>query len=68
VAFLDKAPNKQGLQLDGLPILAPEQGLREHPEAASSGLHRRKPASNRGRTRPLEPGHTRSLHFITETA
>lgn len=67
-AFLDGAPNKQGQNLAGKPIVAPADGLSRHPDAQVLVCIAVNPHQIGAEIARLEPGHTRSLHFITETA
>ena len=65
-AFLDSAPNKQGQLLAGKPIVAPADGLSRHPDAQVLVCVAVNPHQIGAEITRLEPGHTRSLHFITE--
>lgn len=65
-AFLDSATNKQGRQLAGKPIVAPADGLSRHPNAQVLVCVAVNPHQIGAEIARLEPGHARSLHFITE--
>ncbi|MDD0811817.1 methyltransferase domain-containing protein [Curvibacter sp. RS43] len=65
VAFLDKDPNKQGLQLDGLPILAPAVGLQQHPQAAILVCVAIDPQQITDDLDALAPGARQRLHFLS---
>ncbi|MDD0840114.1 methyltransferase domain-containing protein [Curvibacter sp. HBC61] len=65
-AFLDKDPNKQGLQLGGLPILPPEQGLRDHPGAAILVCVAIDPQQVAADLDALAPGARQRLHFLSD--
>ncbi|MDD0816582.1 methyltransferase domain-containing protein [Curvibacter sp. HBC28] len=66
VAFLDKDPNKQGLQLDGLPILAPAVGLQQHPQAAILVCVAIDPQQIADDLDALAPGARQRLHFLSD--
>ncbi len=65
-AFLDGAPNKQGHTLAGKPVVAPALGLHRHPEAQVLVCVAVNPHQIEAEVGRIEPGHPRSLHFITE--
>ena len=66
VAFLDNDPNKQGLQLDGLPILPPAQGLQQHPQAAILVCVAIDPQQIAAALDALDPSARQRLHFLSE--
>lgn len=66
VAFLDSDPNKQGLQLDGLPILAPALGLQQYPQAAILVCVAIDPQQIAAALDNLAPGARQRLHFLSE--
>lgn len=66
VAFLDKDPHKQGLQLGGLPILPPEAGLRAHPDAAILVCVAIDPQQVAADLDALAPGARQRLHFLSD--
>lgn len=66
VAFLDGAPNKQGQTFAGKPVVAPADGLCRHPKAQVLVCVAVNPHQIEAEIQRLEPGHPRSLHFITE--
>jgi len=65
-AFLDGAPNKQGQTFAGKPVVAPADGLCRHPKAQVLVCVAVNPHQIEAEIQRLEPGHPRSLHFITE--
>lgn len=66
VAFLDGAPNKQGQTFAGKPVVAPADGLCRHPKAQVLVCVAVNPHQIEAEIQRIEPGHPRSLHFITE--
>lgn len=66
LAFLDGAPNKQGQTFAGKPVVAPAEGLYRHPKAQVLVCVAVNPHQIEAEIRRIEPGHPRSLHFITE--
>jgi 2-polyprenyl-3-methyl-5-hydroxy-6-metoxy-1,4-benzoquinol methylase len=64
LAFLDSAPNKQGLTLDGLPILSPRQGLEQFALAPILVCVAIGPDAIAQAVEELCPGQARQLHFI----
>lgn len=66
VAFLDNDPNKQGLQLDSLPILTPSQGLQQHPDAAILVCVAIDPQQIVSALEALLPGARHRLHFLSD--
>ncbi|RUP30569.1 MAG: methyltransferase domain-containing protein [Curvibacter sp.] len=66
VAFLDNDPNKQGLQLDGLPILPPVLGLQRHPDAAILVCVAIDPQQVASALDDLQPGARQRLHFLSQ--
>lgn len=65
-AFLDGAPNKQGQTFAGKPVVAPAEGLYRHPKAQVLVCVAVNPHQIEAEIQRIEPGHPRSLHFITE--
>jgi hypothetical protein len=65
-AFLDNAPNKQGQTFAGKPVVAPAEGLYRHPNAQVLVCIAVNPHQIEAEIQRIEPGHPRSLHFITE--
>lgn len=66
VAFLDNDPNKQGLQLDGLPIVPPALGLQQHPQAAILVCVAIDPQQIATALDALDPGARQRLHFLSD--
>lgn len=66
VAFLDNDPNKQGLQLDGLPIVPPALGLQQHPQAAILVCVAIDPQQIAAALDALMPGARQRLHFLSD--
>ena len=66
LAFLDGAPNKQGQTFAGKPVVAPAEGLYRHPKAQVLVCVAVNPHQIEAEIQRIEPGHPRSLHFITE--
>src|SRR5450830_1242092 len=65
VAFLDNDPNKQGLQLDGLPIVPPTLGLQQHPQAAILVCVAIDPQQIAAALDALDPEARQRLHFLS---
>lgn len=65
-AFLDNDPNKQGLLLDGLPILPPAQGLQQYPDAAILVCVAIDPQQIASALETLQPGARHRLHFLSD--
>jgi SAM-dependent methyltransferase len=65
-AFLDGAPNKQGHTFAGKPVVSPAEGLSRHPKAQVLVCVAVNPHQITAEIRRIEPGHPRSLHFISE--
>ncbi len=67
-AFLDNAPNKQGLTFAGKPIVSPAEGLSRHPDAQVLVCVAVNPTQIVAELQRLEPGHPRIPHFFTDRA
>jgi 2-polyprenyl-3-methyl-5-hydroxy-6-metoxy-1,4-benzoquinol methylase len=66
VAFLDNDPNKQGQQLDGLPIVPPALGLQQHPQAAILVCVAIDPQQIAAALDALDPEARQRLHFLSD--